>query len=103
MGMQKVFYLVSFNTYSRLLFNAPFCYTDDHSEHDDSAPLLAPMVNGIGIGGRKSPANGLPIFNQVEMQDIHNHNQQVKSAAYKAIKRPGRSKLSIVAKFVVFQ
>lgn len=63
-------------------------YLDGYPHHENSNHGV-PFLNCIKVEEKLS-LNG--IVKQSEIQEIIHHNLQVKSAAYRAIKRPGRSK-----------
>lgn len=50
--------------------------------------------NGARQTNEKLPSNGTTV-DRPDLEEVHQHNQIVKSAAYRAIKRPGRSNLSL--------
>jgi len=62
-----------------------------HGDHDVYNNTSTPLVNGIGPPERKGPPNGLTTISPAEFQEIQQHNHLVRSAAYRAIKRPGRN------------
>lgn len=67
--------------------------SDIHLDHDGNNSSV-PMVNGLSKTETQKTmsSNGLPVISLIDIQEILQHNLDVKTAAYKAIKRPGRSK-----------
>jgi len=65
------------------------------SEHHNANNTIAPpfaQVNGISGGERKIPPNGLVNnFNASDIVEIQQHNFSVRSAVYRAVKKPGRN------------
>lgn len=70
--------------------------SDTHLDLDGNNSSV-PIMNGLSktetLKSEKTiSSNGLPVISLLDIQEILQHNLNVKTAAYKAIKRPGRSK-----------
>lgn len=72
-----------------LIFNFVTNYPDGYLNHEGTNHVTTSPFPVIGNVNDKLDFNG--ILKHLDIQEIICHNLQVKSAAYRAIKRPGRS------------
>ena len=70
-------------------------FIDSYSVYEENNCTPSPLLNGIGLNDKKQSVEELPVINQVDVKDIQQHNLNVRTAAYRAIKRPGRSEFGI--------
>lgn len=81
-------------------------FAEHLSEHHNANNTIAPpfaQVNGISGGERKIPPNGLVNnFNASDIVEIQQHNFSVRSAVYRAVKKPGRSEYFILSYWIAF-
>lgn len=66
-----------------------YLHTDPYTNHANSNYAFLNCVSGVND---KLPLNGTTM--RPEIQEIQQHNLEVKSAACRAIKRPGRSEFN---------
>ena len=64
--------------------------SDGYSVFEQNNSSL-PLLNGICQNDKKLTVDEVPVYNHVDIKDIQQHNIKVRTAAYRAIKRPGKS------------
>jgi hypothetical protein len=66
-------------------------FLDGYSVNEQNNSSFSPLLNGICLNDKKPSVEEFPLYNHVDIKDIQQHNFKVRTAAYRAIKRPGRS------------